>query len=105
MADDQASELDRATEARREVRQLRELQQLPGWAALVSAANAQIHNRRRKYQTGPIQDGNIYQQQWELGEASGIEVFINLPQIIIDGALAVLQEIKENVPKDDASTT
>lgn len=88
-----------------------ELLELPGWARLVEAARAQVHNRRIGYVRGPIKEGsNVYEQQWMLGEANGIETFISLPRTLIESSRAIIEEHQQtvateepNVPEDAPS--
>lgn len=71
----------------------RELLESPAWVELVKAAEVQIHHRRQKYNFAPLNSTDaLLQQQWELGEASGIDLFVRLPQSIIDGCEAVIAE-------------
>lgn len=97
---DKEEVVDQLTEARQQVQLFRALQASPGWAALVEVAQAQISHRRQKYNLVPLKttDG-LLEQQWELGEASGIELFLRLPQSIIDGGEAIITERMQNEPR------
>ncbi len=80
----------------------RELLELPAWARLVEAARAQVHNRRINYVRGPIKEGsNVYEQQWNLGEANGIETFIHLPQTLIESNRAIIEEHMNSHPTEE----
>ena len=85
-------EPQRVQECRAELQLYQELLTSRGWVELVEAAKKQMHARRAPYLRGPIQDGNIYKQQYELGEAAGIELFINIPQVVIDSCRAIIEE-------------
>jgi hypothetical protein len=59
---------------------------------LLKAADAQVKARRGKYMLSPIKDGNVFQQQFELGEAAGIDFMVRIPTIAIEGARAIIEE-------------
>lgn len=95
--DEQQQEADdQLSEARRQVRVFQELLTSPAWVELAKIAEVQVHNRRQKHIFQPLASSDgVLQQQWELGEAGGIELFMRLPQNIIDGCLAILEERKQ----------
>ena len=90
--EDQALEPEQVTEARQEAQQLQELLVSPGWAVLVRVANAQINNRRGPYMRAPLKSDTMLEQQWTLGEASGIEIFIRLPDTIVESHKSIIEE-------------
>lgn len=99
-----AEELDRKSDAQRTVRLMSELLESKGWKELVQAAHEQIKNRRGKHLVGPLKEGmSIYAQQFELGEAAGIELFTKIPLTLLEGSRAVLEEIKASEPKPNGS--
>lgn len=101
-------ELTQVEEARRQLSLFRELEQFPAWVELREAANAQIASRRNKYYRNPLKAGQtIEEQQWELGEAAGIEFFVKLPEIMIQSARTIIEEwVKNNEPpKDETPST
>lgn len=64
----------------------------PGWARLVEIATAQINHRRGQHTLAPLQDASkIGVQQFELGEAAGIDLFVNLPKSLIASHDAAMQ--------------
>lgn len=78
--------------------------QSPAWVELRKVGDAQIQSRRGKHLTGPIKEGvSIYQQQFELGEAAGIELFFKLPEIVMDAARTIIKENEQtNEPEAPA---
>ena len=97
-------ELTQLEEARRTVALFQELVQSQAWVELRKVADAQIHNRRSAYLKGPLKaDVSIYQQQFELGEAAGIELFFNIPAIALEAAKAIIKEHEDiNVQDSEA---
>lgn len=95
------AETERIREARATLRRYQDLLQSDAWAGLVEAANAQIHARRRKHELKPLVDsGKITEQQFEFGEAAGIELFIKIPQNEIDACRSVIEEYEQNVEEN-----
>lgn len=73
--------------------------QSPAWEELRKAAQVQIDTRRNKYYRSPLKEGQtIFEQQFELGEATGIELFLKLPEIVLAAATAVIEEARQNEP-------
>lgn len=66
------------------LRKFRELLQQPGWDELVRIGTAQAGMRRHKWShsflTGEDQK---FEQQWMLGEASGMDALMRLPNMIV----------------------
>jgi hypothetical protein len=84
-------------EAKMTIREFRELIETPGWKSLKEVARAQIEARRAQHSRTPaIGTEGMLKQQWDFGEACGIELFLSLPQSLIDGAEAIIQEGTEN---------
>ena len=67
--------------------------QHPGWVALLEIAKAQVHNRRVNHMRAPLKEGvSLAHQQWELGEASGMELLMTLPMTLIEAGTSIVKE-------------
>ena len=96
---------DRIVEARRQVHLFQELLEHPAWVELRKVAEAQVANRRNQYFRGPLKEGQtVNQQQWELGEASGIETFLRLPEILLETGRAIIEEYVNATKVDSAES-
>ena len=76
-------------EAFRHKEQMKALVEMPGWKLLVAAAEVQVRNRRNDVMMKPAE--NITAQEFEKGTVQGIELFMKLPEILLENSKAVLE--------------
>lgn len=77
--------------------------QEPGWAALLEIKEVQTRIRRGNHLLSPLQDANkLPMQQFELGEAAGMDAIMKLPyDLIEDYKQQVHEELTETEEEDD----
>ena len=80
---------EQRTEAFRHKEQMKALVEMPGWKLLVAAAEVQVRNRRNDVMMKPAE--NITAQEFEKGTVQGIELFMKLPEILLENSKAVLE--------------
>ena len=79
------------------LRQFLELVHHPAWGHLLKMAENQVAHRRNRWNLTPTDPTSIYQQQWELGEAAGIHLFMRLPQDYINSQQEALKHEQRSV--------
>jgi hypothetical protein len=97
--DDSQNRLQELSEA---LNQFRKLIETPGWAELVKVARAQAQARRNQVIGSPLlKMDDVLAQQWNLGEASGIETIVALPHTIIADFSEQRDEIQQRLGEND----
>ena len=72
--------------------------QQPGWAELLKIQKQQTNNRRGKYLLEPLEGTDkLTQQQFELGEAAGMEFILGLPDMVINAEAERLVEMEAEI--------
>lgn len=69
--------------------QMEALVALPGWKLLEQAAEVQAKARRNEVMMKPTEQPLA--QEFEKGTVQGIEIFMKMPQILIENSKAVLE--------------
>lgn len=77
------------------MREFQELLKFPGWAQLVSYANGQVEAREAQMRMPAEGLDHLIQKEALNGEVTGINLFINIPAVVIEDYEVQLKELKE----------
>ena len=80
---------EQRTEAFRHKEQMKALIEMPGWKLLTKAAEVQVISRRNEVMMKPADHPLV--QEFEKGTVQGIELFMKLPEILLENSKAVLE--------------
>lgn len=82
------------------LQECQELLKHPGWAQLVKFADGQIGARKSQRDEPGRGLDHLVAKEFLNGEISGIELFVKMPELIIEDFTQTLDELKEMMNND-----